>query len=135
MPVQRAVLPSAHCPQAPVGSQAGVAPPHSASPAQARQVCVARLHTGAVPAHWASATHATHVPAPTSHAGVAPVQADAFEAEHWPQVPSAWQAGVAPPHSPSPPHARQVCVVASQTGAAPPHWAFEVQATQVPDVR
>jgi hypothetical protein len=51
--------------------------------------------------------------------------------EHWPQAPHGSQAGVAPPHSPSAAQARQLCVVVLQTGALPPHWAFEVQATQV----
>jgi hypothetical protein len=51
--------------------------------------------------------------------------------EHWPQAPHGSQAGVAPPHSPSAPQARQLWVVVLQTGVLPPHWAFEVQATQV----
>jgi hypothetical protein len=60
------------------------------------------------------------------------VQALALVAEHCPQAPDDSQAGVAPPHSPSPAQARQTCVVVLQTGAVPPHWAFEVQGTQVP---
>ena len=56
----------------------------------------------------------------------------AFVAEHWAQAPLAWHAGVAPPHSPSPAQARQVCVVVLHTGVTPPHCAFEVQGTQVP---
>ena len=52
-------------------------------------------------------------------------------AEHCPQAPHGSQAGVDPPHSPSPAQARQVCVEVLQTGVFPPHWAFEVQATQV----
>jgi uncharacterized protein (DUF2237 family) len=54
-------------------------------------------------------------------------------AEHWPQAPDGWQAGVAPPHSLSPAHARQLCVVVLHTGVAPPHCAFDVQATQIAD--
>jgi len=126
------VLPSEHCPQAPDGWQAGLVPPHSPSPAQARQVCVARLQTGAVPAHCAFDTHGTQVALATSQAGVAPMQRLAFVAEQTPQAPEGWQAGVAPPQSPSPAHARQVCVAALQTGVAPPHCAFDTHGTQSP---
>ena len=56
----------------------------------------------------------------------------ALVAEHWPQAPDGWQAGVEPPHSPSPPQARQTCVAVLHTGVVPPHCAFEVQGTQVP---
>jgi hypothetical protein len=38
-PVQAARFVAEHCVQAPVEKQAGVAPPHSASPAQARHAC------------------------------------------------------------------------------------------------
>ena len=62
------------------------------------------------------------------------MQALAFVAEHCPQAPDASQAGVAPPHSLSPPQARQACVVVLQTGVVPPHCAFDVQGTQVPVV-
>jgi hypothetical protein len=65
---------------------------------------------------------------------VAPPQALALVAEHWPQAPPGWQAGVAPPHSPSPAQARQVWVAVLQTGVLPPHWALEVHGTQVPVV-
>jgi hypothetical protein len=60
------------------------------------------------------------------------VQATLFASEHWPQAPDAWQAGMAPPHSVSAAHARQVCVVVLHTGVMPPHCAFAVQGTQVP---
>ena len=120
-----------HWPQAPDASQAGVAPPHSPSPAQARQLWVAVLQTGVVPPHCAFDVQGTHVVLATSQTGVAPLQAVAFVAEHWPHAPVASQAGVAPPHSPSPAQARQVCVVVLHTGVDPPHWAFDVQATQV----
>ena len=123
----------AHAPdEAPDVWQAGVAPPHSPSPAQARQVCVAVLHTGAVPPHWAFDTHGTHVPVAVKQAGVAPEQALALVAEHCPHAPDDWQAGVAPPHSLSPPQARQVCVLRPQTGVVPPHCAFDTHGTQVP---
>jgi hypothetical protein len=39
-----------------------VAPPHSVSPAQARQACVVVLHTGAVPLQVAFETQGTQVP-------------------------------------------------------------------------
>ena len=55
----------------------------------------------------------------------------AFDSEHWPHAPVGWQAGVAPPHSPSPAHARQVCVVVLHTGVVPEHCAFDVHGTQV----
>ena len=65
---------------------------------------------------------------------MAPEQALALVAEHCPQAPDAWQAGVAPPHSLSPPQARQVCVAVLQIGVVPPHWALDVHGTQVPAV-
>jgi hypothetical protein len=61
-PVQAEALVAEHWPQAPEGSQAGVAPPHSASPAQARQACVVVLQTGVAPLQVALETHATQVP-------------------------------------------------------------------------
>ena len=76
-----------HCPQAPEDWQAGVAPPHSPSAAQARQVCVAVLQTGVVPPHWAFDTHGTQVPVGVLQAGVAPLHATAFVAEHCPHAP------------------------------------------------
>ena len=59
------------------------------------------------------------------------MQSVAFVAEHCPHAPDVWQAGVAPPHSLSPPQARQVCVDVLQTGVVPPHCAFDVHGTQV----
>ena len=61
-----------------------------------------------------------------------PVQAVELEAEHWPQAPPGWQAGVAPSHSESPPQARQVWNAASQTGVAPEQSASARHGTQVP---
>jgi hypothetical protein len=55
-------------------------------------------------------------------------------AEHWRQAPDASQAGVAPPHSPSLAQARHAWLVVLHTGVVVPHWAFEVQGTQVPVV-
>ena len=114
-------MPAEHWPQAPDGWQAGVAPPHSPSAEQARQACVPTLQTGAVPAHCAFDVHGTHVALATSQAGVAPTQRLAFVAEQTPQAPDGWHAGADPPQSPSPPHARQMCVAVLQTGVAPPH--------------
>ena len=66
------------------------------------------LQTGVVPLHCAFDTHGTHVPDGVKQAGVAPPHALAFVAEHCPHAPLPWHAGVPPPHSPSPPHPRQV---------------------------
>jgi hypothetical protein len=52
-------------------------------------------------------------------------------AEHCPQAPPGWQAGVDPPHSLSAPQARHAWVVVLQIGVAPPHCAFDVHGTQV----
>jgi hypothetical protein len=78
-----------HCPHDPEGWQAGVAPPHSPSPAQARQVCVVVLQTGVAPPHWAFEMHGTQVPAAVRQTGVAPPHALAFVAEHCPHAPEA----------------------------------------------
>jgi hypothetical protein len=102
------VLPSEHWPQAPEGWQAGVAPEQSASPAQARHACVVVLQTGDVPPQFAFEVQGTQVAVETLQAGVAPVQAVLLVAEHWPQAPDVWHAGVAPVQSKSPPHARHV---------------------------
>ena len=63
---------------------------------------------------------------------MAPEHLLALVAEHCPQAPDAWQAGVAPLHSLSPPQARQTCVDVLHTGVVPLHWALEVQGTHVP---
>jgi hypothetical protein len=80
-------LEAEHWPQAPLAWQAGVAPPQSASPAQARQVCAATLHTGVVPPHWAFEVQFTHVPVATLQAGMTPVHFVVFVAEQTPQAP------------------------------------------------
>jgi hypothetical protein len=121
VPPQALAFVPEHWPQAPDGSQAGVEPPHSPSPAQARHAWVVVLQMGAVPLHWALATQPTHAPADTSHTEVEPPQADALVAEHCPQAPDDWQAGVAPPHSPSAEQPRQIRLVPSHTGVAPEH--------------
>jgi hypothetical protein len=89
-------------------------------------------HTGAEPGQSASLRHGTHVPAATSQTGVAPAHRAALLVEHWPQRPEVWQAGVAPPQSPSPAHARQVWVASSQVGRVPPHWVSSTHDWQVP---
>ena len=93
-------------------------------------MCVPPSQIGALPEQSALATQRTQVPDPTSHTGVAPVHATALPAEHWPQRPLGWQAGVAPPHSLSPPHARQVRNAGSQIGVDPPQSALTRHPTQ-----
>jgi hypothetical protein len=132
-PLQAVLLVLEHWPQAPVGSQAGVAPPQSLSPAQARQACDAVLHTGVAPPHCAFVVQPTQVPDGTSQTAVAPLQAVTLVLEHWPQAPVGSQAGVAPPQSPSRAQARQTWLVPSQIGVVPEHWALLRQATQVPE--
>ena len=130
-PLQRLVLVAEHWPQPPPGWHAGSAPPHSVSAAQPRQVRLPVSQTPVGAAQSVLARQPTQRPAAVSHSGVAPVHAAALDAEHWPHAPPGWQAGVAPPHSPSPAQARQVCVAVLQTGVVPPHCAFDVQGTQV----
>jgi hypothetical protein len=101
---------------------------------QPTQVCVPTLQTGVVPLQSAFAVQRTHVPFAVLQTGVAPPQAAEFPAEHWPHEPPGWQAGVAPPHSPSPPHARQVWNAGSQTGALPAQLLLARQPTHVFDV-
>jgi hypothetical protein len=62
-PTQRVPLPAEHWLQAPEGWQAGVVPPHSLSPVQARQAWNAGSQTGVAPEQSASARQATHAPA------------------------------------------------------------------------
>jgi hypothetical protein len=107
--------------------------PHSPSLAHARHMLIATLHTGRTPPHSAFDMQLTHVPLATLQAGVAPVHNVLLVAEQTPHAPLGWQAGAAAlPQSPSPAHARQVCVVPSQTGVAPPHCAFVTHGTQLP---
>jgi hypothetical protein len=89
------------------------------------------LHTGVVPPHWAFDVHGTQVPAPVKQTGVPPEHWVVLVAEHWPHEPPGWQAGVAPPHSVSPAHARHTCVAVLHTGVLPPHCAFDVHGTHV----
>ena len=78
---------SEHWPHAPDGSQAGVAPPHSASAPQARHVCNVVLQTGVSPPHWAFEVQGTQVPAEVRQAGVAPLHLLVLVAEQTPQAP------------------------------------------------
>jgi hypothetical protein len=121
-----------HWPQTPDGWHAGVAPPHSASPEQPRHAWTVASHFGADSGQSASARQPTQEPADTRHSGCVPAQRVVLLAEHSPQAPLVWQAGVAPPHSPSPEQARQTCVATLQTGVVPPHSALELQFAHVP---
>jgi len=151
-PAQVVAFVAEQTPQAPLGWQA-VAPPHSESPEQPRQLrnagsqtgvaplqseearhptqaWDATLHMGVVPPQVALVTHATHWPSETSQAGVAPVQWLALVAEQAPQEPLGWQAGALAGQSLSAAQARQVCVPASQVGLLPEQSAAAMQATQ-----
>jgi hypothetical protein len=132
VPVHWALLVLEHWPQAPDDWQAGVAPPQSVSPAQARQRWVAVLQMGLVPPHSASVMQLTQVPVGRSQAGVVPVHLVLLVAEQTPQAPDGWQAGVAPPQSTSPAQARQVCVAPSQAGVVPLQSALARQCTHLP---
>jgi hypothetical protein len=132
VPVHRLALVDEHWPHVPDGWQAGVAPPHSLSLEQPRQVWNVPSHFGDAAGQSASARQVTQLPLEVWQRGLVPVHSAAFVAEHWPQAPPGWQAGVAPPHSLSPAQARQRCAAVLQTGVAPPHSAFEMQFTQVP---
>ena len=120
-PEHSLALVAEHWAQAPPGWQAGVAPPHSPSASQMRQLWLVGSHTGWAAAHCPSTRQLTHSPDAASHRGVVPAQADVSAAEHWPQAPLGWQAGVAPPHWASAAQPWQVCAWRSQTGAVAPH--------------
>ena len=92
-------------------------------------MCDPPSQIGVVPEQSAFATQRTQVPEPTSQTGVAPVHAVALPSEHCPHRPIGWHAGVAPPHSLSPPHARQVRNAGSQIGVLPPQSALTRQPT------
>lgn len=81
-PEQALALEAEHCPHAPLARHAGVEPPHSVSPEQPRQRCVATLQMGVAPEHWRSLTQTTQRLATASQTGVAPVQAAALVAVH-----------------------------------------------------
>jgi hypothetical protein len=140
------VLVAEHSPQAPPGWQAGVDPLQSPSLPQGAQRLVVVLQTGLVPEQrvWFVPVHSTQVLLGTSQAGVAPLQSASrrqpthtpsaasqtslavhrvrLVAEHVPQAPPGWQAGVTPPQSASPEHGAQRFVAPLQAGVAPEHW-------------
>jgi hypothetical protein len=89
------------------------------------------LHTGVVPLQSAAAVHCTHVPFAVLHTGVAPTHAVELPIEHCPHAPDDWQAGVLPPHSPSPEQPRQLRKAGSQTGVEPAQSVLPRQPTQV----
>jgi hypothetical protein len=143
-----------HCPQAPDGWQAGVVPPHSLSPLQARQVrkagsqigvvppqsalarqptqaFVAVLQTGAAPEQFALLRHWTQLAVLVLQIGVLPLHRPLLVAEQAPQAPDAWQAGAEAGQSASAAQARQVCAVPSQVGVVPLQSDEARQATQV----
>ena len=91
------------------------------------------LHTGVVVPHCAFEVQDTQLPAAVLQTGVAPEHSAALVAEHWPQLPDGWQAGVAPPHSLSPEQPRQVWNVPSHFGDAAGQSASARQRTQVAD--
>jgi hypothetical protein len=153
-PTHWVALPAEHCLQAPDAWQAGVVPPHSLSPLQARQVRKAGSQTGFVPPQSAAARqptqllvavlqtgvgpeqltllrHWTHVAELVSQTGVAPLQRPMLVAEQAPQAPDAWQTGAVEGQSASAPQPRQACAVPSQIGLVPLQFAEERQATQV----
>jgi hypothetical protein len=117
---------------APDGRQIGVAPPHSASDAQARQTLAVPSHTGVVPPQPALLRQPTHAPTAVAQTGVAPVQRVAFVIEHCPHAPEPWQAGSAPPQSLSAAQPRQTCGPRSQTGVATPQTLESRHCTHVP---
>jgi hypothetical protein len=86
-PVHAVAFVDEHAPHEPLGWQAGVAPPQSASAVQPRHVCVVVLHAGVEPEQVVFATHATHVAAVVLQAGVAPEHSVALVAEHTPHEP------------------------------------------------
>ena len=86
-PTQSVAFVAEQIPQAPLGWQAGVVPPQSPSPAQARQVCVAALQIGVAPPHCAFDTHDTQTPPAVKQTGVVPPHSAALVAEHCPQAP------------------------------------------------
>lgn len=138
VPTQAMVLLMVHWTQAPICvpllAQAGVAPAHSASRMQARQVRDGRLHTGVLPAQCALELHCTQRFVSSLQTGVVPMHAIVLEAVHCTQAPAreplVAQAGVAPRHSLSVRQGRQVRVVSSHTGVVPEQSASVLQRTQ-----
>jgi hypothetical protein len=88
-PVHAVLFVAEHAPQVPLGWQAAVAPPHSPSATQPRQMWVVPSHTGLAAWHCAPARHATQVPVVVSHVGFVAAHAVALLTEHAPHAPEA----------------------------------------------
>lgn len=71
-----------HCPHAPFGWHAGVAPLQSVSVEHPTQACVVALHTGVAPLQFEFVRQPTQVPAAVLQMGFEPVQAVLFVVEH-----------------------------------------------------
>lgn len=110
-PVHWVALPAEHWPHAPEVWHAGVVPPHSLSPLQARQIRKAGSQTGVAPPQSALAIQPTQLFVAVLHTGVAPEQLVLLR------------------------HCTQVAELVSQTGVVPPHNPMLVaeQAPQAPD--
>ena len=106
--------------------------PHAASLVQPRQVRVPGSQTGVAFGQSVLVRQPTQMPIAVSHSAVVPPHAPLLLTEHCPQRPDDWQAGVAPPQSPSPAHARHACVARLQIGVMPEHCALATQATHRP---
>jgi hypothetical protein len=74
----------------------------------------------------------TQLPALVRQNGVAPVHSAALVAEHWPQAPDGWHAGVVPEHSPSPAQPRQLWNAGSHLGVEAGQSVSARHATQLP---
>jgi len=115
----------------PDAAQCGVAPPQSASPAQARQARLAESQTGVWPPQSASERQPTQVSSGAHRGEAAGQSASITQRTHWPAIgPDVAHWGVAPGHSEPAAQARQVWLPGSQIGVAPPQSASDTQPTQ-----
>jgi hypothetical protein len=140
--VQRLVLVAVHSAQAPArapvlrhSGRSGSGQLGAPSAVQATQVRVVDEQSGLTPPQSAAPRQPTQTPTPVavSHLGSVVGQCEVSVAVQAAQAPLGRQMGVAGSQSAFPAQARQVCAAASQTGVVPLHWAFETQATQVPE--
>jgi len=115
----------------PVVSQAGPAGlfVQSALVWQARQVWLVVSHVGVAPLQSVLNSQATHVPLGKSQTDVPPMHAEPLVAEHCPHAPQTSHAGVAPPQFASDAHAWQVPPL--HTGVSPPQSAALRHCTQM----
>ena len=81
-PVQRVEFVAEHWPHVPLVWQAGVAPPHSLSPAQPRQLWKVASHLGAAAGQSPSARQVTQLPLGAWQSGFVPVHSVVLVAEH-----------------------------------------------------